>query len=110
MEIVGCFCMFILQEVKVAVPTCGGGTMVCFLAADPLAPKMYASFLAGCEPLAGFPQTAVNVLLEAADLRDLSFSIAQFKGTAEGLRGFFKSRLEMRERAKLAPKPSEEEK
>ena len=102
MEIVGCFCMFILQEVKNAVPTCGGGTMVSFLPADISTPKVHTSFLPGGEPLAGFPQTAVNVLLEATDLRDLDFSIGMFRGTAEGLKGFIKSRLEMRERMRLA--------
>jgi hypothetical protein len=100
MEVAGCFCMFILQEVKSAVPACGGGTMVCFLPTDPSTPRAHTTFLPGGEPLAGFPQTAVNVLLDAADLRELNLSLGIFGKVAENLKGFFRSRPEMRERAK----------
>ena len=76
--------------------------MVCFLPSDPSSPRTYTNFLPGGDPLTGFPQTAVNVLLEAADLRDLNFSLGMFKNIAEGLKGLFRSHIEMRDRAKSA--------
>jgi len=101
MEITAFFSVFILQEVKSAVPGCGGGTVVSYMPSDLSAPRSYTNFFPGGDPLAGFPQSAVNVLLDASALLNLQSSLAIFQNTAEGLKGLIKSHLEMRERAKL---------
>jgi hypothetical protein len=101
-EVSSYFALFILREVKNAVPSCGGGTMVYPLPLDPHTPREYTRFLVD-DILAGFPQTALNVFLDAADGCNLDFSIQMLRRSAEDVKGWFKSRAEFRERIKLPP-------
>lgn len=93
-DVASYFCMFILQEVKTAVPGCGGGTVIAYMPANVNAPRWYSTYLRGGDPLAGFPQNAVEVLLDAVDLHDLSTSVAMFQTMAENLKGTIRHRFE----------------
>lgn len=100
MAVVGVFAMFILGEAKSAVPGCGGGTMVCFLPTDPSTPLHHTFFRD--EPLTGFPQNAINVLLESADLVNPGFAVGQFREHAMRLKGFFESQIKIQENVRQA--------
>lgn len=98
-EVTAYFCMFILREIKKSSYACGGGTTVHTLMKDPNAPKKWMRLFEE-DLLAGFPQTAVNVFLDAADLHNLNFSVTQFRGRAENLRNWFQNQREEQERLK----------
>jgi hypothetical protein len=100
MDVVAYFCMFILREVKSAVPGCGGSSVISKLALDKKTTKMFTAFFTDEDILAGFPQSAINVLLECADSPNVgsNFAMGQFKQTTDQLKGWFRNRLEMKER------------
>jgi hypothetical protein len=100
MEIAGIFSLFMLEEAKSAVPGCGGGTEIACMASDLSVPREYTAYLPGGAPLTGFPQNAVDVFLDAVNLRDIGMSVAMFQNSAADLKGLIKSHFEMRARAK----------
>ena len=117
MDVTSYFCMFILREIKQSAYGCGGATCVFKLATDTSKPKSFRQVFSDADILAGFPQTAVNLLLECADGSNLNFSVSLWKQQLDQLSQYFRMVSTQEEHAQTAMeeigkinKPSKESK
>jgi hypothetical protein len=106
LEVMSYLSLFMLREAKNSSVGCGGSSHVCKMPSDLTAPKKYKRLFSETDILAGFPNSAVKVLLAAADInlpdsaiqRELEFFTL---GVTE-LRGALKEERNQLERFKHA--------
>lgn len=106
MDVASYFCLFMLREAKNSASGCGGSTHVLKMNTNPNATKVLRRIFDDRTILAGFPESVVQVLLSAVDLRktDLAFDsdLQRFRTMVSQLRGAVRCEAEMHERAKIA--------
>lgn len=107
MEVTGYFSLFMLREAKTASAGSGGSSYLFKMPKDLHAPRAFRHMFSDDDILAGFPDSAVKVLLCATDtkLGDSVFEsqLSLFRVLVSQLRGAVKSGEQMLARARLVP-------
>lgn len=103
MDLASYFSLFMLREAKDVAFGAGGSSYVFKMAKDPSTPKVWRSLWDDKAILAGFPKSAVRVLLAATDLKlpDKAFetNLDMFKVMIRQLRGALKDNVRISEKA-----------
>ena len=106
MDLASYFSMFMLREAKDVSTGVGGLTFVHKMAKDTSAARVYRNIWDDRGILAGFPKTAVDVLLAATDLtvadRAFTFELEKFRALIQQLRGALQQNVHVGERAEEA--------
>jgi hypothetical protein len=99
MDVASYFSLFMLREAKDVARNVGGSTFIFKMDSNPLAPKVWRSIWDDKAVLAGFPQSAVKVLLSATNLRNnekaFEWDLDMFKVAVRQLRGALQNNEQM---------------